>query len=404
MASTIPIELQEQILDCLLGDISSLKSCSRVCRAWGPATRIHLYRKFTAVYDASTEQDDPAFYHCGMYVEEVLHLAPYIREIDIQDGPGVFLEDGVASELHALCNILDHTGSLRRISVSTFRGVFMTMRSWKENSVKFRASLSAALRRSCSSLTHLFVYGYSLALSDVEMFRGMQRLEYVGLERIGVESDENETPLVQISHDESHQGRIQTLTLYFNYSDPANGHLITSLINALHAVNILAITNLRLGGVVNASVLEALPPQWLSSVTRLGLELTNLNPTHSSSPLSAALIAKVPTFRAVRALELSLNIYPSADPHDLSALEVFMDKLLPPHRIDSIITTVAAYGPPVYIDALLRHYDFCLLRADVVKVQWEDGRLEYLEGPFSQFFANGTMQIGKFRRDKWISW
>ncbi|KAJ7834778.1 hypothetical protein B0H14DRAFT_3709012 [Mycena olivaceomarginata] len=311
----------------------------------------------------STEQDDPAFYHCGMYVDEVLHLAPYICEIDIQDGPGVFLEDGVASELHALCNILDHTGSLRRISVSTFRGVFMTMRPWKENSVKFRASLSAALRRSCSSLTHLFVYGYSLAPSDVEMFRGMQRLEYVGLERIGVESDENET---------------------------------LSLINALHGVNILAITNLRLGGVVNASVLEALPPQWLSSVTRLGLELTNLNPTHSSSPLSAALIAKVPTFRAVRALELSLNIYPSADPHDLSALEVFMDKLLPPHRIDSIITTVAAYGPPVYIDALLRHYDFCLLRADVVKVQWEDGRLEYLEGPFSQFFANGTMQIGNF--------
>jgi ribosomal protein L35AE/L33A len=97
-----------------------------------------------------------------------------------------------------------------------------------------------------------------------------------------VESDENETPLVQISHDESHQGRIQTLTLYFNYSDPANGHLITGLINALHGVNILAITNLRLGGVVNASVLEALPPQWLSSVTRLGLELTNLNPSQYS--------------------------------------------------------------------------------------------------------------------------
>ncbi|KAF7348673.1 hypothetical protein MVEN_01386100 [Mycena venus] len=400
----VPIELQERILDCLLGDISTLKTCSFVCRAWRPTTRTHLFRRFRALYDADTEpEDDPAFYRCRKYVQQVLHLAEYIREIDIQDEPGILLEDGV-SESHALCVILDRIESLHRVSISTFGGGYSTMRAWRKISPKFRASLSATLHRSPRSLTHIFVDGFSFAVSDLDMFRGMRRLEYIGLERMGVEYDENETSFTPISDDSPRLGSLQTITLYFNFSDPENGLLVTGLVKALEVINVLHITNLRLGGVVNTAVFEALPSTWLSSITHLGLELTNLNPTHRSSPLSAASIAQVPAFQAVRDLELSLNIYPSAVPHDLSALEIFLEKLLPEHRLDSIITTVVAHGPAVYIDAVRRHYDFCLSRADVVKVQWEDGKPEILDVPFSEFFANKTMEVGKFRRGKWISW
>ncbi|KAJ7034597.1 hypothetical protein C8F04DRAFT_568168 [Mycena alexandri] len=403
-APTIPIELQERILDHLRGDLSTLKSCSFVCQAWTPNTRSHLFRRFKALYDSSVaDQDDPTFHKCGKYVDQVLHLAEYIREVEIQAGPGVLLEDGI-SESNALCTLLDRTHSLQRVSLSTFRGGFSTMRAWKNISSNFRVSLSAALQRSLWSLTHILLDGFSFAVSDLRLIRGMRRLEYVGLERMGAEFDGDEMSPIPTFDDEPQSGSLRTLTLYFNFSDPGNGPLVAGVLDVLHSVQVSHITSLRLGGVVSLSVFEALPPPWLSRVTHLGLELTNLNPTRSSSPLAEAFIARVPTFRALHTLELSLNVYPSAVPHDISALEIFMTKLLPTNQLLSIVTTVAAHGPPVYLDAVHRHYNFCRTRANVVKIQWEDGKLGTLESAFPRLFADGTMQIGKFRHAKWIPW
>jgi len=36
-----------------------------------------------------------------------------------------------------------------------------------------------------------------------------------------------------------------------------------------------------------------------------------------------------------------------------------------------------------------------------VKVRWEDGKLEYLGVAFPELFADGTMEAGRFRREKW---
>ncbi|KAJ6572308.1 hypothetical protein B0H19DRAFT_1065267 [Mycena capillaripes] len=394
VSPTIPIELHERILDCLHGDIPTLKTCSFVCRAWKPSTRIHLFRRFNASYDASTDQEGSAFIYCRKYVEQALHLAEYIREIEIH----VLLDDDM-SETRALCVILDRAQSLQRVSISTFQGGFTTMRAWRTVSAQLRGSLSAALHRSSLSLSHILLDGFSWAVSDLELFRGMRRVEYVGIERMGFEDAEDDIPSTPISGDCC--GTLHTVTLYFNFPDPGNGLLVASLVATLHAVKVSHITNLRLGGVLNVAVLAALPHDWLSNVTHLGLELTNLNPTHSGSPLSALFIAKVPAFRSLSALELSLNVYPSAVPHDLSALEIFLTQLLPTHRIASIITTVMAHGPPTYLDALRKHYAYCLSRADVVKVRWEDGKLEYLEPAFPELFADGMMEVGKFRQSKW---
>ncbi|KAJ7484231.1 hypothetical protein FB451DRAFT_1231839 [Mycena latifolia] len=403
MRSTIPIELQERILDCLNGDISALKACSLVCGAWRPTTKIHLFYKFCVLYDAG----DTDFKYCEKFSAKFLHLAQYIREVDIQDGCGVLTDAAITgdgmSEQPALCTVLDRTHTLHKFSISTFCGNIGRIRSWRSIHGNVRASLSGAFDRSLPSLTHLLLDGFSFLLSDLKLFHGKRRLEYVGLERM-VGLDDGATVTLFPGDDSSHVGGLHTLSLYFIFADPTNGTLITAVTEALAGVNASHITNLRLGGVINASVLEALPFPWLSNLTHLALELTNLNPTHPESTLSGPFIAKVPAFHALRTLELSLNIYPSAVPQDLSGLEILLSQLLPPHRLTNIITTVAAHGPPVYFDAMRRHYNFCCTRADVVKLRWEDGRLEPLRVEFAEFFADGTMEVGKFRRQRWISW
>ncbi|KAJ7737720.1 hypothetical protein B0H16DRAFT_1891564 [Mycena metata] len=399
-APTIPIELQERILNHLRGDIPTLKSCSFVCQAWTPNTRSHLFRRFKALHDPG------AFHKCWKYVDQVPHLAEYIGEVEIQSRPGILLETaGVRTTsqfkaLNALCTLLDRTHSLQTLVIST-GSTSSRMRAWTKISPKFKVSLLAALRRSLSSLTHILLDDFSFAVSDLRsirgIFRGMQCLEYIGLERMGAEFDEDAISPITAFDDELQSGSLRTLTLSFNFSVLVNGPLVAGVIDALHSVRVSHITSLRLGGVVGLSVFEALPASWLSGVTHLGLELSNLDPTE-------AFIARVPTFRAVHTLELSLNICPSAVPHDISALESFMTKLLPANQLLSIVTTVSAYGPPVYRDAVQRHYNFCLTRAKVVKIQWEDGKLSTLEPAFPKLFADGTMQVGKFRHAKWIPW
>ncbi|KAJ7749195.1 hypothetical protein B0H16DRAFT_1888251 [Mycena metata] len=397
-APTIPIELQERILDHLRGDIPTLKSCSFVCQAWTPNTRSHLFRRFRALPDPG------AFHKCWKYVDQVPHLAEYIREVEIQSGPGILLEQE-SNALNALCTLLDRTHSLQTLVISTGS---LTMPAWGHVSSKFRASLSATLRRSLSSLTHILLDGFFFAVSDLHLIRGIIRgmrcLEYVGLEGMGAESDEDEISPIAAFDDELQSGSLRTLALSFNFSVVRNNPLVAGVIDALHSVRVSHITSLRLGGVIGLSVFEALPPSWLSCVTCLGLQLTNLDPALPLSPISEAFIARVPTFRAVHTLELSLSIRPYAVPRDISALESFMTKLLPANQLLSIVTTVSAHGPPVYHDAVQRHYNFCLTRAKVVKVQWEDGKLSTLEPAFPELFADGTMQVGKFRHAKWIPW
>ncbi|KAJ7670645.1 hypothetical protein DFH06DRAFT_140078 [Mycena polygramma] len=366
---TLPIELHEEIIGYLHGDVPTLKSCSLVCQAWRLSTRTRLFYRFNAWHDAFAD-DASLPGHCGKYVREVSHLADYIREIDIQDGTGGLL---TGLEARALCAILDRIHTLRRLSISTSPGHWVTMRPWREVSPQFRLSLSAALRRSSSSLTHILLDGFYMSILDIEPFSGLRCLEYVGLERMDIQSDE--TDLLPTVISENPPGSLRTLSVNFNFP----GLRIRPFV---HAVNVSNITNLRLGGVVNTSVLLALSPEWLLNVTHLGLELTNLNPTHPSSPLSDTCIAEVPAFSAMQALELSLNLYPPVVPHDLSALEIFLARLLPAHRLASIITTVTERGPPNYIEALRQHYNYCLARADVVKVRWEDGKLEELEPAF----------------------
>ncbi|KAJ7670636.1 hypothetical protein DFH06DRAFT_981023 [Mycena polygramma] len=49
---TLPIELHEEIIGYLHGDVPTLKSCSLVCQAWRLSTRTRLFYRFNAWHDA----------------------------------------------------------------------------------------------------------------------------------------------------------------------------------------------------------------------------------------------------------------------------------------------------------------------------------------------------------------
>ncbi|KAJ7197367.1 hypothetical protein GGX14DRAFT_667863 [Mycena pura] len=272
---TIPIELQEQVLACLHGDVLAMKTCSLVCQAWRPSTRTHLFYTFEVRYDAQSDKD---LSYCQDFVKNFLHLAGYIREIDIQDGCCVLAMSVYSSELRALCVLLDHTHSLHRIFLSTSCDGIGSMRVWRDNFEEFRVSFSAVLDRSSDSLTHFLLDGFFLQVFDLEILRGLRHLEYIGLERTGPVSDDGDIPIAGLLPGDSPQLKtLRTLTLYFTFPGPRNGCFVAGLATALNAMKFSRITNLRLGGVLTIAVLEALPEDWLSNVIHLALELSTFS-------------------------------------------------------------------------------------------------------------------------------
>ncbi|KAK7059834.1 hypothetical protein R3P38DRAFT_2838118 [Favolaschia claudopus] len=404
MPASIPIELQEHLLDFLFNDITTLKECSFVCRAWTPTTRTHIFRKFSAHYEY--DGNDPYKPRCWQYQQEFIHLVGYIREIDIQDAAGILLKPENAttnssdSELRSLCAILDLLPSLQRVSVSTKCGSYRRMRSWNQLSIPFSDSLIAALQRSSSSLTHVFMYGFFFSALDASVFLGLPHLEYLGLEAISATNDGSDN-LPPLPNDSPQSGNLQTLSLYFIYPEIFNGHLIDRLISTLQASNL---RHLRLAGHAQISIMEAFPPSWSSSLTHFTLELTDFDTTggyEAYSPLSPSFIAKLPALHALKVLELSLN---SGLLNDLSALENFLDAMLPGH-LDELLITIGARGPTTSIDTVRQMYESSLSRAEVVRIQWEDGKLEELEEYYGELFAAGAMEVGHYPwQDHWISW
>ncbi|KAJ7062004.1 hypothetical protein C8F01DRAFT_122200 [Mycena amicta] len=404
---TLPLEIQERILDYLHNDLATLEACSLVCRAWRPTTSTHLF----VLFKLRIDEDTLSLSRCQTFTKDFGHLTRYIRELDIQDGLRVLhIQNGVGlSELAALCVLLNETRALRRISLSTFCDGVGTARRWASGLDSFKISFSDALSgSSAESLTHLLLDGFILTVADLKMFRGLKRLAYLGLERLGVasEKDSDESDNTVPATDEY---ALETLSLYFIFSGPENGVFVKGIIAALGFSHV---THLRIAGLTNITVLEALPTVWLSNVTHLALELTNLDIHHPGSTLAPNFIAKVPTFSALLSLELSIHMYASVDQLDISPLARLLDNLLPESfGADSdpppqIITTVSTYGPPVYIPAVRAHYLYCLSRAPAerVKIRWEDGNLAVLSQEFPELFADGTMEVGKFRTQRWISW
>ncbi|KAJ7249371.1 hypothetical protein C8J57DRAFT_1723948 [Mycena rebaudengoi] len=382
-ATAIPVEVQERILDHLHAEISTLKTCSLVGRAWRPTSRIHLFRKFRVSYDC-TSSDDAAFDYCSRFEEQALHLAEYVREIYVEDAFATML-GGIMSESHAFARILDRTSTLHRLSISAY--------------CRRHGSTKSILRKSSLSCTHLFLDGFFFAHAEIlDIFRGMRQLEYVGMERSTLLlQTESQLQVKQSLAEQVYAGRLRTFTVYCPFD---NGRFVTSTVSALDGVDTSRINHLRLCGDIGVSILLALPPSWLRNVTHLSLQLlvTGLNP---NGPLSAASTSIVPKFVAMRDLELSLVFPPFKVPFDLSPLAIVLLELFPDHRLNSIVTTVVT-ARPIYFSAIDRHFEFCLVHSERVKLLWRDGKEEEIFAAFPELFMSGVMEISPRTSDIWM--
>ncbi|KAJ7249389.1 hypothetical protein C8J57DRAFT_1356843 [Mycena rebaudengoi] len=371
--------------------ISTLKTCSLVGRAWRPTSRIHLFRKFRVSYDC-TSSDDAAFDYCSRFEEQALHLVEYVREIYVEDAFATML-GGIMSESHAFARILDRTSTLHRLSISAY------CRRHGPLIKALKTAFASILRRSSSSCTHLFLDGFFFAHEEIlDIFRGMRQLEYVGMERSTLLlQTESQLQVKQSLAEQLYAGRLRTFTVYCPFD---NGRFVTSTVSALDGVDASRINHLRLCGDIGVSILLALPPSWLRSVTHLSLQLlvTGLNPIGS---LSAASTSIVPKFVAMRDLELSLVFPPFKVPIDLSPLAILLLKLFPGHCLNSIVTTVVM-ARPIYFSAIDRHFEFCLAHSERVKILWQDGKEEEISAAFPELFMSGTMEISPRTSDRWM--
>jgi hypothetical protein len=120
----------------------------------------------------------------------------------------------------------------------------------------------------------------------------------------------------------------------------------------------------------------------------------------SDGPLSAASTSIVPKFVAMRDLELSLVFPPFKVPFDLSPLAILLLELFPDHRLNSIVTTVVT-ARPIYFSAIDRHFEFCLVHSERVKLLWRDGKEEEIFAAFPELFMSGVMEISPRTSDIW---
>ncbi|EMD31054.1 hypothetical protein CERSUDRAFT_120173 [Gelatoporia subvermispora B] len=96
----LPPEITDRVIDFLHYDISTLRRCALVCRAWLPASRFHLFQcAYVTSRDGWGHPDSPFLHFCP-------HLAPFVREVVLstpswRDG-GVDHVLSVLQELHTV--------------------------------------------------------------------------------------------------------------------------------------------------------------------------------------------------------------------------------------------------------------------------------------------------------------
>lgn len=78
-----PVEVLDHIIDYLHDDISSLASCSLVCRNWTPSTHCHLFRSIRIAGGGPTKLD--AFSH---FLASTPYVGYHVQELHIRAGDG----------------------------------------------------------------------------------------------------------------------------------------------------------------------------------------------------------------------------------------------------------------------------------------------------------------------------
>lgn len=106
----LPQELIDQAIDHLWNDRDSLSTCSRVCHAWLPSARTHLFR----------DQRLTGAKHCARFealLEGNPDIAPYVRKLTISEPMSTAYAQNWVNRVPAL------VGKLRRLTTLEFVGL-----------------------------------------------------------------------------------------------------------------------------------------------------------------------------------------------------------------------------------------------------------------------------------------
>ncbi|KAH6906540.1 hypothetical protein BKA70DRAFT_1287952 [Coprinopsis sp. MPI-PUGE-AT-0042] len=159
----LPQELVDHVVDHLHDDTATLRSCSRVSKAWLPTSRYHLFSRVTLQAWNGNGVDTFPSERCKQLlalIERAPEIANHIRELDICEGSPLHLANPdthpttwVTSE-PALISIFKKLRNLRRLEISSATTFY-----WKTMPAAFQNALCSLLATS-SSLTYLKLHAW----------------------------------------------------------------------------------------------------------------------------------------------------------------------------------------------------------------------------------------------------
>ncbi|RXW19786.1 hypothetical protein EST38_g6074 [Candolleomyces aberdarensis] len=163
--TNFPQELVDHVIDQLYDDAPSLKSCARVCRAWLPASRFHLFAKVSL---KAASMHGPASFPsacCKRLLSAIEHtpeIASCIRELEVCEGSSFHFNNPTvpattwATTDPCLLALFKRLKNLRRLDFSATSTLY-----WKTLPPAFQNAFCSLLAHS-PSLTYLRLHSWCL--------------------------------------------------------------------------------------------------------------------------------------------------------------------------------------------------------------------------------------------------
>ncbi|KAF6744892.1 hypothetical protein DFP72DRAFT_974579 [Ephemerocybe angulata] len=263
--SNFPQELVDHIIDQLYDDRPSLKSCSRVCRTWLPASRFHLFAKVSL---KAASLHGPASFPSACckrllsIIDQTPEIASCIRELEVCEGtPFHFNHPEVeatawATTDQALLALFKRLKNLRRLDFAS-TCIFY----WKSLPATFQNAFCSLLATS-TSLTYLRLHSWcfpsftslALLLSHCKYLKGLS------LSSTTVNQDDDIEQRLRCVIEEAdgcdmvHSANLEVLTLDF----VTFGYLSSWLFSEPSTVDVSCLRELRVAHFPDISVIERL--------------------------------------------------------------------------------------------------------------------------------------------------
>ncbi|KAF8893617.1 hypothetical protein BD779DRAFT_1669880 [Infundibulicybe gibba] len=351
IATKLPQELTDHIIDHLHSDFSSLKSCSLVCRKWLPTSRYHIFHKISLKVPPGAPSNSPghaAPTRCKRLCRLLLlspEIIPHIHELEIGEGsPNLSLSQRSDSKStqwvtsdRSLPRLLSMLTSVKQIDFSSHSTL-----NWHDMSPALQKAIRHLFRLPSLCFIRLRLWSFSSFSDFASLISGCTNLKGLALSCIslGGTDYEGETNLDTINRSVDKVAIIeeeivsnsdaQTPTLDFLTLDFVDfKFLIKWLLNSRSRLDVTALRELRVAHSHDAITLDELLQSVGDSLEHLHLKpgpwmVHPFNLAHNPNLNSLRITLEDPT----TALEWTTTLLPSiAASHTLEriAVEFYID-------------------------------------------------------------------------------